>query len=109
MRASFGCLVVGVAALLNLGCGHCAATSTTGTTYRCEQFESPWVQAARVSAVQDLSCAAEKITIKPIGHGKYPASDYLADGCGKRASYNCEPASLSQTCTMVLVSKFEIH
>ena len=40
--------------------------------------------------------------------GGYPASSYIADGCGKRATYQCAPASLSQVCTMVLVSKLDL-
>jgi hypothetical protein len=52
--------------------------------------------------------------VRPRGrHGRadpsrgYPASDYYADGCGKRAVYRCNPASLTQTCAMLLVAKFD--
>ncbi len=95
-------------AIVQWGCGTCRAISTGGKTFTCDQEDSPWTHAARESAARDLDCPSESITVTPIGHGKYPASDYLADGCGMRASYDCEPASLTQTCTMILVSKFTV-
>jgi len=94
---------------LLLGCSfHCGAVATTGATYMSQQYDSPWQEAARDSAAHDLHCAKESVTVAILSNGKSPASDYLADGCGKRANYHCAPASLTQTCTMVLVSKFDV-
>ncbi|MGZ3419725.1 MAG: hypothetical protein ACXVEF_13050 [Polyangiales bacterium] len=103
---AFGGLLLAAAAIVQAGCGTCRALSTGGKAYSCDDHESPWKLAARASGARDLRCPEESVIVTPISDGKYPAANYLADGCGQRASYHCAPASLTQTCTMLLVSKF---
>jgi len=87
------------------GC-HYGAISTVGTTYASQQYDNPWERAARESGAHDLRCPNEPIKVMALQDGKYPSSEYAADGCGQRAVYKCSPASLSQTCEMLLVARF---
>jgi hypothetical protein len=92
---------------LALAACHYGAVATTGTLYQSHEFDDPWERAARDSAAQDLPCPRDAVRVTAVAEGKYPYSEHRAEGCGKHAVYRCAPASLTQTCEMILVARFD--
>jgi hypothetical protein len=60
------------------------------------------VPAVRGSAVQDLECPNEQISVDTISISE---GEWAANGCGQRAVYRC-PGAGGAPCQMRLVSKF---
>jgi hypothetical protein len=102
MRSSLAWLVP--VALVLAGC-HYSAVSTAGVAFPSDEYDNPFVAAARASGVKDLNCPSKFVRVTTLTEYRVH-DDFVVDGCGQRAVYRCAPGSLTQTCPMLLMSRF---